>query len=163
MIITKFKLFLEARLVDLLKIKGEGDLVDSIKSIKDAEFDLTKRLVRFITLRKRVGKNKIQFEINWNHTAKHDLVKRINERTSFGSVEDFNKYFKKEFNKIFPDMVGKEIYISGRYSLYSTEYNFSIIINFNIEEYTDGIYEVDIITVLPGRKGNNVIKFIDIF
>jgi len=59
-------------------------------------------------------------------------------------------------------MVGKEIYVSGRYSLYSKEYNFSMIINFNIDEYADGIYEVDIITILPGKKGNNIVKFIDI-
>jgi hypothetical protein len=37
-----------------------------------------------------------------------------------------------------------------------------MIINFNIDEYSDGIYEVDIITILPGKKGNNVVKFIDI-
>jgi hypothetical protein len=130
--------------------------------IKDAEFDLNKKLVKLITLKKRVNNKKIQFEINWNDSATHNLVKRIKERTSFGSVEDFNQYFKGEFNRIFPDMIGKEIYVSGRYSLYSKEYNFSMIINFNIDEYSDGIYEVDIITILPGKKGNNVVKFIDI-
>ncbi len=162
MILTKFKLFCEARLADLVNIKGEGDLAKNLQSIKDAEFDFTQRLVKFITLKKRVNNKKIQFEINWNNSAKHDLVKRVNDRTSFGSVEDFNQYFKGEFNRIFPDMVGKEIYVSGRYSLYSTEYNFSIIMNFNIDEYADGIYEVDIITILPGKKGNNIVKFIDI-
>jgi hypothetical protein len=130
--------------------------------IKDAEFDLNKKLVKLITLKKRVNNKKIQFQINWNDSATHNLVKRIKERTSFGSVEDFNQYFKGEFNRIFPDMVGKEIYVSGRYSLYSKEYNFSMIINFNIDEYADGIYEVDIITILPGKKGNNIVKFIDI-
>ena len=163
MIITKFKLFCEARLADLVSIKGEGDLVKNLQAIKDAEFDLTKKLVRFITIKKRVNNKKIQFEINWNNSASHNLVKRIDDRTSFGSVEDFNQYFKSEFNKIFPDMIGKDIYVSGRYSLYSTEYDFSIIMNFDIDEYADGIYEVDIITILPGRKGNNIVKFIDIF
>jgi hypothetical protein len=162
MIITKFDLFCEARLADVLNIKGDGDLVKQMTDIKDAEFDINKKLVRFITLKKRVNNKKIQFEINWNDSATHNLVKRIKERTSFGSVEDFNQYFKGEFNRIFPDMVGKEIYVSGRYSLYSKEYNFSMIINFNIDEYADGIYEVDIITILPGKKGNNIVKFIDI-
>jgi|Laugresbdmm110sn_1035088.scaffolds.fasta_scaffold103682_1 hypothetical protein len=162
MIITKFDLFCEARLADVLNIKGSGDLVKQMTDIKDAEFDLNKKLVKLITLKKRVNNKKIQFEINWNDSATHNLVKRIKERTSFGSVEDFNQYFKGEFNRIFPDMVGKEIYVSGRYSLYSKEYNFSMIINFNIDEYADGIYEVDIITILPGKKGNNVVKFIDI-
>jgi hypothetical protein len=162
MIITKFDLFCEARLADVLNIKGSGDLVKQMTDIKDAEFDLNKKLVKLITLKKRVNNKKIQFQINWNDSATHNLVKRIKERTSFGSVEDFNQYFKGEFNRIFPDMVGKEIYVSGRYSLYSKEYNFSMIINFNIDEYADGIYEVDIITILPGKKGNNIVKFIDI-
>ena len=162
MIITKFDLFCEARLADVLNIKGSGDLVKQMTDIKDAEFDLNKKLVKLITLKKRVNNKKIQFQINWNDSATHNLVKRIKERTSFGSVEDFNQYFKGVFNRIFPDMVGKEIYVSGRYSLYSKEYNFSMIINFNIDEYADGIYEVDIITILPGKKGNNVVKFIDI-
>lgn len=162
MIIKSYKLFLEARLADILNIKGNSDLANQISKIKDAEFDISKKLVRFITLKKRVNNKKIQFELFWNDKATHDLIKRIKERTSFNSVEDFNNYFKSEFNKIFPDMVGKELYTSGRYSLYSKEYNFTIIIDFNIDEYIDGIFEVRIITILPGKKGNDVIKFIDI-
>lgn len=163
MIIKKYKLFVEARLADLLNIKGDSDLAKELTKIKDAEFDISKKLVRFITLKKRVNNKKIQFEILWNDSAKHNLIKRIKERTSFNSVEDFNNYFKEEFNKIFPDMVGKELYSTGKYSLYSTEYNFTIILDFSIDEYIDGIYEVKVITILPGKKGDNIIRFIDIF
>ena len=162
MIFTKFQLFIEARLSDVLNIKGDGDLVKQMTKIKDAEFDINKKLVRFITLKKRVNNKTIRFEIEWNDSATHNLVKRIQERTSFNSVEEFNQYFKDQFNKIFPDMVGKELLSSGRYSLYSSEYNFTIIMHFDIDEYSDGIYEVRIITILPGKKGNDVIKFIDI-
>ena len=162
MIFTKFQLFIEARLSDVLNIKGDGDLVKQMTKIKDAEFDINKKLVRFITLKKRVNNKKIRFEIEWNDSATHNLVKRIQERTSFNSVEEFKQYFKDQFNKIFPDMVGKELLSSGRYSLYSSEYNFTIIMHFDIDEYSDGIYEVRIITILPGKKGNDVIKFIDI-
>lgn len=163
MIFTKYKLFVEARLSDVLNIKGDSDLANELNKIKDAEFDISKKLVRFITLKKRVNNKKIQFELFWNDTAKHNLIKRIKERTSFNSVEDFNQYFKGEFNKIFPDMVGKELYSTGKYSLYSTEYNFTIIIDFSIDEYADGIYEVKIITILPGKKGDNIVRFINIF
>ena len=163
MIYTKFKLFLEARLSDILNIKGDSELASQMKKIKDAEFDLSKKLVKFITLKKRVNNKKIQFEIFWNDTATHNLTKRIQDRTSFTSVEEFNQYFKNEFNKIFPDMVGKELYTTGRYTLYSSEYNFSIIMYFDIDEYADGIYEVKVVTILPGKKGNDIIKFIDIF
>ena len=162
MIFTKFQLFIEARLSDVLNIKGDGDLVKQMTKIKDTEFDVNKKLVRFITLKKRVNNKKIRFEIEWNDSATHNLVKRIQERTSFNSVEEFNQYFKDQFNKIFPDMVGKELLSSGRYSLYSSEYNFTIIMHFDIDEYSDGIYEVRIVTILPGKKGNDVIKFIDI-
>ena len=60
-------------------------------------------------------------------------------------------------------MVGKELHSTGRYTLYSSEYNFSIIMYFNLDEYSDGIYEVKIVTILPGKKGNDIIRFIDIF
>ena len=59
-------------------------------------------------------------------------------------------------------MVGKELISSGRYSLYSKEYNFSIIMDFSIDEYIDGIYDVNIVTILPGKKGNNIVRFINI-
>lgn len=161
--IRKYQLFIEARLSDILKIKGDSDLANQLKNLKDEEFDINKNLVRYITLKKRVNNKKIQFEVLWNDSAKHNLVKRIQERTSFKSVEEFNQYFKNEFNKIFPDMVGKELLSNGKYSLYSNEFNFTIIMDFSIDEYIDGIYEVRIITILPGKKGNDVVKFIDIF
>jgi hypothetical protein len=163
MIIKKFKLFVEARLSDILNIKGDSDLAKELKKIKESDFDLSKKLVRFITLKKRANNKKIQFEILWNDTAKHNLIQRIKERTSFNSVDEFNQYFKNEFNRLFPEMVGKKIHSTGRYSLYSTEYNFSIIMDFSIDEYIDGIFEVKIITILPGKKGNDVVEFIDIF
>ena len=61
MIITKFDLFCEARLADVLNIKGSGDLVKQMTDIKDAEFDLNKKLVKLITLKKRVNNKLI-----WN-------------------------------------------------------------------------------------------------
>jgi len=162
-IITNFKLFCEARLSDIMNISGTSSLASNLKEIKDKEFDSSKKLVKFITLKKRVNNKKIQFEIFWNNTAEHNLTKRISERTSFKSVDEFNQYFKQEFNKLFPDGVGKLFPSTGQYSLYSTEYNLSIIMYFNIDEWTDNIYEGKIITVLPGKKGNNIIKMIDIF
>jgi hypothetical protein len=162
MIIKKFKLFLEARLADLLNIKGDSDLAKEISILKDSKFDISKKLVKFITLNQRVNNKKIQFQINWNDTAKHNLTKRIEKRTSFGSVEEFNNYFKDEFNKIFPEMVGKELFKNGVYSLCSKNYNFSIIMYFNIDKYINGNYQVNILTILPGIKGENIIRFIDI-
>ncbi len=159
-----FELFLEARLADLLSIKGgeDTDFAKQIKKIQDSEFDLSKKLVRFITLKKRIAGKKVQFKINWNDNASHNLIKRIQDRTSFKSVEEFNSYFKSQIDYIFPDMVGKKLFQTGRYSLYSTEYNFTIIINFDIKEYTNANFFINVVTILPGKKGNNIVDFIDI-
>ena len=61
MILTKYKLFIEARLSDVLNIRGDSELASEIRKIKDAEFDLSKKLVKFITLKSRVNNKKIQF------------------------------------------------------------------------------------------------------
>lgn len=158
-----YRSFLEARLSDIIKVKGESDLANQIKKMKDEDFNFEKNLIRYITLKKRVNNKKIQFEIIWNDSAKHNLKNRIKERTSFKSVDEFNQYFKNEFNRLFPDKVGKDFFSTGKYSLYSTEYNFSIIIDFSLDEYIDGIYEIRVITILPGKKGKDVLKIIDIF
>lgn len=161
--IKNFKSFLEARLSSILNLKGKSELYDELKNIKDAEFDSSKKLVKLITLSKRVNNKKIQFLINWNDTATHDLIKRIKDRTSFSSIEEFNNYFKDELNKVLPDMIGKEIHTTGRYNLYSSEYNFSIIISFNIENYIKNIFSINVITILPGKKNNNILNIIDIY
>ena len=59
MILTKYKLFIEARLSDVLNIRGDSELASEIRKIKDAEFDLSKKLVKFITLKSRVNNKKI--------------------------------------------------------------------------------------------------------
>ena len=59
-------------------------------------------------------------------------------------------------------MLGKELFRSGRYSIFLEEYNISIIIEFDLNKNMNDNYFIGIITVLPGRKGDNIIRFIDI-
>lgn len=158
MIITKFKLFLEARLSDLLKVKGDSDIASEIRRLSEVEFDFSKNLTKFITLKKRLGNKKIQFSINWNDTATHSLNKRIRERTSFKSIEEFNNFFKEKINQIFPDKVGKELFSNARYSIYSEEYNLSIVFYFSFEDFMNGKYEISVITILPGKKGDIILE-----
>jgi hypothetical protein len=160
----KFKKFNEVRLSDVLNIKSSKDdnVSSEIQRLKDVTFDFDKNLVKFITLKKRVNNKKVQFKINWNDTSKHDLKKRISDRTTFRTVEEFNNFFRETVNIIFPDYLGKDVLNSGRYSIYSIEYNISIIFEFNLEKWIKNEYEINIITVLPGRKGQDVIKIIDI-
>ena len=45
---------------------------------------------------------------------------------------------------------------------YLKEYNISIIIEFDLKKNMGRNYFINVITVLPGRKGENIISFIDI-
>lgn len=162
MIIKDFKLFLEARLSDVVKVKSIIDKTDNIQKYVDTDFDFTKNLVKLITLNQRVGKNKIQFKIHWNHNISHDFEKRVKERTNFKSIKEFNDFFKSIINYVFPSMIGKELYEIGDYCLYSKEYDISIIINFNINKYNKGDYKLFVKTILPGKTSYRVEKIIEI-
>lgn len=162
MFITKFKLFLEARLSDVARIKSIIDKTDNIQKYIDMEFDSNKNLIKYITLNNRINKRKVQFKIKWNHNISHDFNKRINDRTSFKSIEEFNEFFKYSINKVFPSMVGKELFKNGDYCLYSKEYDISIIIDFNMIKYIDGNYELFVKTILPGKTGYKIVKIIEI-
>ena len=157
----KFKSFTEARLSDVLNIKGNGEISDNIRKMKDKQFEFNSKLVSLITLKKRVGGKKIQLKVEWNDSATHDLVQRISNRTSFTSIEEFNNFFKDFVNRIFPDKVGKELF-SGKYAFYSVEYNITIIMEFNIDRYQKGDYVIRVVTLLPGRIAKNIVDFIDI-
>jgi hypothetical protein len=155
--ILNFNLFCEARLGDLVNIKGEGDLSDQLKKIKNTEFDVSQKLPTQITL-----ESGQILKVKWNDTFTHNLVKRIKERTSFTDIEHFIEYLSEKFTEIFPWMVGKELLSSGKYSIYLKEYNISIIIGFDLKRNMGENYFINILTVLPGRKGENVVRFIDI-
>ena len=157
----KFKSFTEARLSDVLNIKGNGEISDNIRKMKDKQFEFNSKLVSLITLKKRVNGKKIQLKVEWNDSATHDLVQRISNRTSFTSIEEFNNFFKDFVNRIFPDKVGKELF-SCKYSFYSVEYNITIIMEFNIDRYQKGDYAIRVVTLLPGRIAKNIVDFIDI-
>jgi hypothetical protein len=58
--------------------------------------------------------------------------------------------------------VGKELFKSGKYSIYFKEYNITIIIGFNLSKNMGDDYNIDIVTILYGRKGHNIVRFIDI-
>lgn len=162
--IKNFKSFLEARLADLVNLtsKNDKELSDKIQKFKDMEFDVNKKLVKFITLKKRVNNTKLRFVIDWNDSVSHDLIKRISNRTSFKSVEEFNTFFIDIINNVFPDQIGKDIYNKGKYAIYHKDYNITVIIAFDIERYMKKKYEISVVTILPGRIAKNIINFIDI-
>ena len=163
--ILSYNLFIEAKLFDLVKLNqtNNSNIEKRIKTLQEMEFDFSKKLIKYITLDKRRSGKKIRILIDWNNDALHDLYKRIKNRTSFVSIEDFNEYFKTVVNKILPDKIGTDISKSGKYSIYDKESNLTIIFAININDYLSENYKITIVTILPGRKGDNsIIKFLDI-
>jgi hypothetical protein len=161
MIIKKYNLFLEASIGDLMKIKSndldESELLKHINRIAKKEFDINQQFPKEIDL-----KDDCTLRVKWYNTATHNLGKRIKERTSFKSLDDFIEYLQSVFNIIFPDKCGKELFEKGRYSIYLKEYNISILIEFDLNKNMGNTYYIDVVTILPGKKGDNIVRFIEI-
>ena len=155
--ILNFNLYCEARLADILNIKGDSELAKELQKVKELEFDLNSKLPTSIIL-----KNQSILKLKWYDTATHDLVKKIKERTSFASIEHFIEYLQNKLTEVFPYKLGKELFKTGKYSIYLKEYNISIIIGFDLNKNMNDSYFINIVTILPGRKGNNIVRFIDI-
>ena len=159
--ITKYKIFLETRFADILKInpKSNAEIAGQFSKIKDAEYDSTKTPIRFITLRHPIDGKQAGFRIHWYDTDNHNIQSRIMTRTSLKSVDEFNDILKDVMNKIFPDMIGNEVTESGKYSIYVSEYGFTIILGIDVEKYNRRDFSVMVVTILPGRKaGGSLIE-----
>jgi hypothetical protein len=140
----------EARLSDLLRVTGnKNDLHDYIEKEKSKEFEVDRELPTQLTLKKRYNNKKIKVYFNWYDTSKHDLKKRIKERTSFKTITEFTEVFKDAFNYILPDELGDGISENGRYAINLREYNITIIFQVNLNYFDDQQIDVNIITLLP--------------
>ena len=140
----------EARLSDLLRVTGnKNDLHDYIEKEKSKEFEVDRELPTQLTLKKRYNNKKIKVYFNWYDTSKHDLKKRIKERTSFKTITEFAEVFKDAFNYILPDELGDGISENGRYAINLREYNITIIFQVNLNYFDDQQIDVNIITLLP--------------
>lgn len=90
--VIKFKNFIleEVRLEDVLKSKN-----DYINSFVSNNFNSSAEFSKFINLKIDGVLN--DFRLLYNNTKNHDLIKRIKERTSLKSTEEFNTLIKKGF------------------------------------------------------------------
>jgi hypothetical protein len=142
----------EARLSDLAK--------DLPKEFFRKEEEIPVKLTSLHTCKKRLNNKKIQIKINWNHSVEHDIIRRVKERTTFDSIKDFNQFFKNLLDKIFPNMIGKEIIVNGRYAFYFPPYyNFTVIMSINIDQIMlNQSFEVFVITIIPGDIAVDVVK-----
>ena len=153
----------EVRFSDIVKIKNSDSEIDSnIHRMASKAKDFSGKLSTGIPLKSsKQGSPEIVW-LYYNDTAEHDLRKRISERTNFKSIDEFNYFLREFLNEVFPTEVDNLFNQTGRYSLYSIEHDFSLIVNFNYEKWTKGRKELNIITLLPGRKGLEVLDIIDI-
>ena len=98
-----------------------------------------------------------------SYIKRADVLNRIQNRTSFITIDEFNEYFTLVINKLFPDKIGDTIFSSGKYSIYDRELNITISMAFNIDDYLSKKYKLIVVTILSGRKSDNkTVKILDI-
>lgn len=158
--LRSWKKFEEVRLSDVLKVSGESEYANVIKDISKSEFDDDSELIDHINLKGEFMNRKIKLRVRWNHNEKHDMIRRIKDRTNFNSTSEFNEYFEEKMQKVFPHMIGKEINENGRYIIYDKELKLSIIIDINVDDFIKKlIYKIFVFTVVPlERSGKNIVK-----
>jgi len=139
-----YDIFLEVRLFDVASIIGTGITFDD---------DINDKFIKYKTLSQRINKNKIRIEINWFHTAEHDIIKRLKERTSLNSITELNALLDSGLDDLYlnKNFINK----FGIYSIWFSEYDFSIIVNFKINN-------INIITIKHGKISYNVKDVIEL-
>jgi len=120
--ITKFYDYInEVRLSDVSKITSDNEL---IKKYKEKEFEVEKNLVKFITINKKALNKKLRFNISYFDNFTHQIIKRIEERTSLKSIEEFNNILKTMLNIL---VEAEYLDVHKKYGCYFNDYHFTII------------------------------------
>ena len=145
MIIKFYDYINEARVSDISSITSDNEL---IKSYKEKEFEVEKKLIRFITLDKRNNNKKLRFNISYYDNFTHQITKRIEERTSLKSIEEFNNLLKIMINTI---VETEYLNLYGKYGCYFEDYNFTII--FSAIDFIKKP-EIKIVTIISGFTDN---------
>ena len=152
----------EARLSDILRVTGDkNDLHTYIEKEKSKEFEIDRDLPTQLTLKKRYNNKKIKVYFNWFDTSKHDLKRRIKERTNFRTISEFTQEFNDSINYILPDELGVNINENGRYGINLTENQITIIFSIKLDKLDDNQIDINIITVLPKNQidKKNILNF----
>ena len=141
--LQKYKLFLEARIRDLIG--------------NNREFSDDEDFIRLINLK---GFNEKPLIIKWNHTPDHDLILYLEKRTSYLSVSEFNVDFEAMINKLFNnylDLFGEKIIEFSKYRLkfcVKTDY-FNVIIKLHYNQIFEDDAEIEVVTIAP-KYCNNI-------
>jgi len=139
--ITKFKIFEEASLRDLLVLKTD-------KTNKDDDmrhFIASKKIVPFVADVPFLDKfeiNDVTVHLNYNNTKEHDLLKRIENRTDFKSVTEFNEFYKQTLYVLLTELLPRRTYRHGnrRYSISFVERDFLFLVGMDLNKVIDSLH-----------------------
>lgn len=155
--ILNYKEFLEGNFFNNSKIsiKNDQELGGLINNISNKKFNNDVKLLRNFTSKKYYNKSKIVLNISWYDSKDHSILYRIETRTNFKSISEFNLYIKNLLNKLIPDHIDN-IKDEGKYHIYDRNMNLSIIIYISLNNNNN----IDIISVINGFSDKNVLKTI---
>jgi len=154
-----YKFLEEVKLGDISRFKLDPDNKKSIdiknrityKNLYDEKFK------KYITTKKYYKGKKIQWVVNWHHDVYHDLIERLDKRSSIKSISEFNDIFVDVVNKLLPEyLINGEIKLSGKYSIYLNDYNISLILYLNIVKF-----EITTISIINGINYDKCLKLFD--
>ena len=111
------------------------------------------KYLKFKTVSKRIDGIKLRIKIEWNDSLKHELVERI-KKCGLKSISELNTLVSKGIDELYIDN-HRELKGDGEYSLWYSEYKFSLIITI-IKDV------IKIVTLKPSMVTHNVKNVIEI-
>lgn len=140
------------KLADVLKT-NDPDLETKYQS---SEFKIDDDLIGYVF----IPETRKVINIKWNINdvgKKHSMFKRIEERTSFDSISEFNKYFEKLIVHIFRY---KRKFLNSKnkdYAIFSRSMNISFVCKIDFKNWKNkGTADIFVITIL-----NALVKDVD--
>ena len=99
--------------------------------------------------------------LDWYDAKHHSIIQKIQDRTSFNHISDFNSVIEYGIKQMFPEEIGKTIDGGGRYSVHFNNHNFYLIISLNYENLFDDDAKIMILTISPNAENLDVIEIYD--
>jgi len=150
--ITKFKLFLEAKLGNLATIIGNDEIINKVinSDFDDADFIPSIYLENYDKT----------IKVDWNHNENHNIKQKLKNRTQLYNISEFNTIFEKIINELF-DLHFEDFNENiEKYDLYLTESNIHIIVIIDYKKLFQENTNIFILTILP-QYPDNIHKIIE--
>jgi hypothetical protein len=125
-----------------------GDFMDSSKPRFSNDEPFIKRVI--------LDEERV-IKIQYYHTENHDLIKRIQERTTLTCVSDFNKCIEGAIKQIKPSRDNK-MRSFKKYNLHFIHNNFNVVFLINSRNFKN----IEIVTILKSIKDLGAIRSFEI-